>query len=75
MRLLNNAAGGLKTLANPDALKITKAIADLGGSLLGLPSVQINRTVKGVRAINSGQAEGFDAIKAPFFGFKGKIDD
>lgn len=75
LRLLNNAAGGLTTLANPDALKITKAITDLGGSLLGLPSVQINRTVKGVRAINSGQAEGFDAIKAPLFGFKGKIDD
>lgn len=75
LRLLNNAAGGLMTLANPDALKITKAITDLGGSLLGLPSVQINRTVKGVRAINSGQAEGFDAIKAPLFGFKGKIDD
>lgn len=75
LRLLNNAAGGLKTLADPDALKITKAIADLGGSFLGLPSVQINRTVKGIRAINSGQAEGFDAIKAPFFGFKGKIDD
>ena len=75
LRLLSNVAGGIKTLANPDERKIARAITDLGGSLLGLPSVQINRTVKGVRAINSGQAEGVDAIKAPFFGFKGKIDD
>ena len=75
LRLLSNVTGGIKTLANPDERKITRAITDLGGSLLGLPSVQINRTVKGVRAINSGQAEGFDAIKAPLFGFKGKIDD
>lgn len=75
LRLLSNVTGGLKTLGNPDERKVTKAITDLGGSLLGLPSVQINRTVKGVRAINSGQAEGFDAIKAPLFGFKGKIDD
>lgn len=75
LRLLSNVTGGLRTLGNPDERKVTKAITDLGGSLLGLPSVQINRTVKGVRAINSGQAEGVDAIKAPFFGFKGKIDD
>lgn len=75
LRLLSNVTGGIKTLANPDERKITRAITDLGGSLLGLPSVQINRTVKGVRAINSGQAEGFDAIKAPLFGFKGKVDD
>ena len=75
LRLLSNVTGGLKTLGNPDERKITKAITDLGGSLLGLPSVQINRTVKGLRAINSGQAEGIDAIKAPFFGFKGKVDD
>ena len=75
LRLLSNVTGGIKTLANPDERKITRAITDLGGSLLGLPSVQINRTVKGIRAINSGQAEGVDAIKAPFFGFKGKIDD
>ena len=75
LRLLSNVAGGIKTLANPDERKIARAITDLGGSLLGLPSVQINRTVKGVRAINSGQAEGVGAIKAPFFGFKGKIDD
>lgn len=75
LRLLSNVTGGVKTLANPDERKITRAITDLGGSLLGLPSVQINRTVKGIRAINSGQAEGVDAIKAPFFGFKGKIDD
>lgn len=75
LRLLSNVTGGLRTLGNPDERKVTKAITDLGGSLLGLPSVQINRTVKGIRAINSGQAEGFDAIKAPLFGFKGKIDD
>ena len=75
LRLLSNVTGGLRTLGNPDERKVTKAITDLGGSLLGLPSVQINRTVKGVRAINSGQAEGVDAIKAPFFGFKGKVDD
>lgn len=75
LRLLSNVTGGLRTLGNPDERKVTKAITDLGGSLLGLPSVQINRTVKGIRAINSGQAEGVDAIKAPFFGFKGKVDD
>ena len=75
LRLLSNVTGGLRTLGNPDERKVTKAITDLGGSLLGLPSVQINRTVKGIRAINSGQAEGVDAIKAPLFGFKGKVYD
>nr|DAX28384.1 MAG TPA: crystallin beta/gamma motif-containing protein [Caudoviricetes sp.] len=60
---------------NPNMNNMTKAIIDFAGSLSGLPSTQINNTVKGVRAINSGQAEGFDAIKAPLFGFKGKIDD
>jgi len=74
-RPFTNAINLAQKAMNPNMNNMTKAIIDFAGSLSGLPSTQINNTVKGVRAINSGQAEGFDAIKAPLFGFKGKIDD
>lgn len=74
-RPFTNAINLVQKSMNPNMNNMTKAIIDLAGSLSGLPSTQINNTVKGIRAINSGQAEGFDAIKAPLFGFKGKIDD
>lgn len=74
-RPITNAINLAQKAVNPNMNNMTKAIIDFAGSLSGLPSTQINNTVKGIRAINSGQAEGVDAIKAPFFGFKGKIDD
>lgn len=74
-RPITNAINLAQKAMNPNMNNMTKAIIDFAGSLSGLPSTQINNTVKGIRAINSGQAEGVDAIKAPFFGFKGKIDD
>lgn len=74
-RPFTNAINLAQKATNPNMNNMTKAIIDFAGSLSGLPSTQINNTVKGIRAINSGQAEGVDAIKAPFFGFKGKIDD
>lgn len=75
IRPITNAINLGQRAMNPNANNMTKAIIDLAGSLTGLPSTQINNTIKGIRAINSGQAEGVDAIKAPFFGFKGKVDD
>ena len=48
---------------------------NLTGALTGIPSAQINRTIKGLRAVESGQAEGVDALLAPVFGFQGRIKD
>ena len=50
------------------------ATIDMTSAVLGLPGGQIKKTIKGIQAIESGQAEGIDAIKAPIFGFSGKID-
>ena len=75
LRLLSNFNKGAQAIANPTEEKILKAVIDLSGSFLGLPSVQINNTIKGARAIESGQVEGVDAAKALVFGFKGKIDE
>lgn len=75
LRPITNAINLGQKMVNPNMNNMTKAIIDFAGSLTGLPSTQINNTIKGIRAINSGQAEGIDAIKAPFFGFKGKVDD
>ena len=47
---------------------------NVAGALTGIPSAQLNRTIKGLRAVESGQAEGIDALLAPVFGFKGRID-
>ena len=75
LRLLSNFNKGAQAIANPTEEKILKAVIDLSGSFLGLPSVQINNTIKGARAIESGQVGGVDAAKALVFGFKGKIDE
>lgn len=75
LRLLSNFNKGAQAIANPTEEKILKAVIDLSGSFLGLPSVQINNTIKGARAIESGQVEGVDAAKALVFGFKGKINE
>ena len=48
---------------------------NVAGALTGIPSAQVNRTIKGIRAIESGQAEGIDALLAPVFGFSGRIKD
>lgn len=61
-------------IQDPVSWSSFNTFVDLTG-LAGLPSTQIKKTVKGFRAIESGQAEGFDAMLAPFFGFSGKIEE
>ena len=75
VRLMAHANNAFSVASNPNEKKVMKAIIDLLGDLRGIPSVQINRTIKGIRAVNSGQAEGIDAIKAPLFGYKGRVYD
>ncbi len=75
VRLMAHVNNAFSVAANPNELKVMKAIIDLLGDLRGIPSVQINRTIKGLRAVNSGQAEDVDAIKAPLFGYKGRVYD
>lgn len=74
-RALPNAINMGQALTDPLSWRGLKALVDIAGSLTGAPSTQINRTIKGVRAIESGQAEGVDAVLAPLFGFSGKIDE
>ena len=74
-RLLTNANSIVQAAADPLSWKGLRAAIDLSGSLAGVPSTQINRTVKGLRAIASGDAEGLDAVKAPVFGYSGKVHD
>ena len=62
-------------MVNPTSNTFANAVLDLVGAATGLPSTQIKKTFKGVRAIESGQAEGIDAIKAPLLGFSGRIDE
>ena len=63
------------TLWNDDkelSWKSINALIDVTG-FAGAPTAQIKRTIKGARAIETDQAEGFDALKAPIFGFEGPI--
>ena len=60
--------------ADPVSWRTFDALVDVAGFFGGIPASQVKRTVKGIRAIESGQAEGFDALKAPIFGFSGKIE-
>lgn len=74
-RMIANTANAMQAATDPLSWRGLKALVDIAGSLTGAPSTQINRTIKGVRAIESGQAEGVDAVLAPLFGFSGKIDE
>ena len=69
---LNNL---IATAQNPTSVGFGNALIDVASAAWGLPGGQIKKTIKGIRAIESGQAEGLDAIKAPIFGFTGKIED
>lgn len=60
---------------DPFSWSFLKSFIDVVSLAFGFPSVQINKSVKGIRAIESGQAEDFEAIKAPVFGFKGQIKE
>lgn len=74
-RLLANANSGVQALNDPLSWKGLRAAIDLAGTVTGLPATQLNRTVKGLRAIESGDAEGLDAVKAPIFGYSGRISE
>lgn len=74
-RMIANTANAMQAATDPLSWRGLKVLVDIAGSLTGAPSTQINRTIKGVRAIESGQAEGVDAVLAPLFGFSGKIDE
>lgn len=74
-RMISNTANAMQAATDPLSWRGLKALVDIAGSLTGAPSTQINRTIKGIRAIESGQAEGVDAVLAPLFGFSGKIDE
>lgn len=73
--MIANTANAMQAATDPLSWRGSKVLVDIAGSLTGAPSTQINRTIKGVRAIESGQAEGVDAVLAPLFGFSGKIDE
>lgn len=62
-------------LEDPFTWSGVSAAVNVAGAFTGIPSAQINRTIKGIRAIESGQAEGMDALLAPVFGFSGRIKD
>lgn len=74
-RMIANTANAMQAATDPLSWRGLKVLVDIAGSLTGAPSTQINRTIKGIRAIESGQAEGVDAVLAPLFGFSGKIDE
>ena len=65
----------LGNVSDPTSWGAINSAIDVIGAITGAPSGQIKKTIKGIRAIESGQAEGIDAIKAPIFGFAGKIED
>lgn len=69
--------GAMATLVqrvnDPFSSGFVNAAVDVGGALLGLPSTQIKKTIKGIRAIENDDVEGIDAMKAPIFGYSGKI--
>lgn len=58
---------------DPFSSGFVNAAVDVGGALLGLPSTQIKKTIKGIRAIENDDVEGIDAMKAPIFGYSGRI--
>ena len=66
---------GVGSAAGGNGWAMVSAGVDAAGALTGIPSAQINRTIKGLRAIESGQAEGMDALLAPVFGYSGRIKD
>lgn len=74
-RMIANAANAMQAATDPLSWRGLKVLVDIAGTWPGAPSTQINRTIKGIRAIESGQAEGVDAVLAPLFGFSGKIDE
>jgi len=74
----NEAIAALGKLAqtydDPNYDRIMKNIIDVAGASIGAPSSQVKRTIKGLKAIDQGKVEGIDAIKAPLFGYKGRVD-
>ena len=71
----NKLAQSASSLGTGNGWAMVTAGIDAAGALTGIPSAQINRTIKGIRAIESGQAEGIDALLAPVFGYSGRIKD
>ena len=74
-QLLTTATNFMSAAQNPLSQSFANSAIDVTSAVLGLPGGQIKKTIKGVQAIESGQAEGIDAIKAPIFGFSGKIKE
>lgn len=53
---------------------VGKAYINLAGTLLGIPSVQINRTIKGIRAIQKDKVDGvLESTQALVFGYDGRV--
>lgn len=74
-RGISAATQMLGNVSDPTSWSAVNSAIDVVGAFTGIPAGQIKKTIKGIRAIESGQAEGLDAIKAPIFGFTGKIED
>lgn len=71
---LNRAVASANRIADGDFEKATLELINFLGTIVGAPTTQINRTVKGLKAVDQGKVEGIDAIKAPLFGYKGRVD-
>ena len=63
----------IQRVNDPFSSGFVNASVDVGGMLLGLPSVQIKKIIKGIRAIENEDVEGIDAMKAPIFGYSGQV--
>ncbi len=63
-----------ETYEDPNYDRLIKNIIDVAGAAIGAPSTQIKRTMKGLKAVDQGKVEGIDAIKAPLFGYNGKVE-
>ena len=70
---ISAAVNLIGSASDPTSKRFLNASLDVTGAMLGLPTGQIKKTIKGIQAVESGQAEGLDAIKAPIFGYSGRV--
>ena len=75
LRLASDAVNVIKDLGNdPFTETAFKHYLSIAGSMTGLPSVQINRTIKGMEAIAEGKVDGqIDSARALLFGYDGRV--
>ena len=72
VRGLATATDLVGATGDPVSWHALNTFIDLTG-VFGVPSAQIKRTIKGIRAIEQDKVEGLDALKAPIFGYSGKL--